>query len=286
MRAITVQEIVGGWSCKYTPDDLSYADGSEPSSDFPLQAVPNGQSKSGISNKPPNQAIAPGVVGANGIDSPPASGKIRFIDMEEIDVSSGQSSKGNLLDYSSQPSFSFWASSFGGHPHIITLTLKEEPSRSKLFYSVELFGFNHGGGYDPVTVNVLAGADLASAVLVNSIASFPSSNGWIEIASPAHQMGISKTPPRVIKIEIHPAGSNCKVSGLRLVTRGKFYQRGEEQPLVIGDRVTLADNFAGGTLACLLCVNTNIAVVVILQKMGEMVGAWVVFPIPPKQVVW
>jgi hypothetical protein len=259
-RAVTVQELIGGAACKYEPDDLTYADGSEPSSSFVVPEVPNGQSKSGAVGKKKIKGVAPvalppgggGGGGSQGIGALPSTGFIRTIDESELSVSSGANSKNNLLDYISSPSSNYWTSTSGSHPHTITLTL-DEPKRSKMVYSVELYSYNHSSGYDPSRVKVQVGADIASLSDVNTVTSIPSMNGWYEVASPAQQLATSKSPPRVIRIEIYPGGSNCKISGVRLVAQGKArrFAVSADESLAIGDRVVLADNFAGGGVAYL-----------------------------------
>ena len=155
----------------------------------------------------------------------------------------------NLLDYSN--SASNWTSAGNGHPHFITLTL--DPAKIKrtgCHFSVEIYSKVRGSGYDPHKVIVSVGNGV-SMLQISLVEPFNPSNmdGWYELVSCSQLQAMHPQPFTTIRIDIWPNGCNCVVSGLRLVAMEKKspHSRVHESymPLKVGDRVTLADAYAG-----------------------------------------
>lgn len=250
-KAVAVEEIIFGSTCKYLPDDLTYADGSSPDSDFTPPLCPEGDnnpptfvSKSAVPKSLPKgskkgQKSAPS---GTSISDPPSSGTTLPLSDRDIAVSSGKN-KDALIAYTSKGNV--WESN-GTAPHSITITLPNAADRRRKWFRVEMYTTDHDS-YNPDSVTVNCGPSISDVKQVNNL-NPGRSDGWVEIASVSDIRGVVSLPPLIVKIDIQPPGINCKVSAIRIVEEGKGPS--VSSPLLYGEQVCLSDNFKGTLFRC------------------------------------
>ena len=243
---IIVQELAYGMESKYLEGELTFADGTLPTTEFILYPCPNGKSNllkqiktiSTASTKSMISTKNTKTTGGN-ISDPPSSGTILTITSNNVTVSRNTNTKDRLFDLNNTNQNSCWRSGKHQSSSIITVEIPPPQLGSNRWFRLELFASDHNT-HNPENISIFAGDNLSNLTLINTIVPI-FGNYWCEIASMKLFSSKLKTFPKFVNIELKSKTNDIKISRLRFVIEGLP----DVTPLCVGDRVILNDSFIG-----------------------------------------